>query len=163
MFSEDTLTFARRVLSQARERKVEIVTAESCTGGLVAAALTTIPGSSDAIKCGFVTYSNHAKTELLGVPEKLIQEHGAVSRATARAMAKGACKRIQGRIAVAVTGLAGPGGDGTDKPVGLVHIAVAYDDITFDEECRFGDIGRDAVRMRSVDAALTLLLRMFGP
>ena len=116
---------ARRVLDAARARGVRIATAESCTGGLVAGALTAIAGSSDVVEAGVVTYSNAAKTALLGVPADLIARHGAVSAQTARAMAQGALERTGADLSVAVTGIAGPGGGTPDKPVGLVYFATA--------------------------------------
>src|SRR5215472_4255803 len=112
---------ATRVLDACRIHGLKVATAESCTGGLVAGALTAIPGSSDVLDRGFVTYSNAAKTALVGVPEALIAEHGAVSQAVARAMAEGGMAAAGVGAAVAITGIAGPGGGTADKPVGLVH------------------------------------------
>jgi nicotinamide-nucleotide amidase len=149
---------ARGVLNAARARGLKIVTAESCTGGLVAGALTEIPGSSDVVERGFVTYSNDAKNEMLGVPMAIIRQHGAVSRATAEAMARGALKRSRADIAVSITGIAGPGGGGRNKPVGLVHIAAARrGGRLVHREKRYGKIGRSKVRLRSVADALALL------
>lgn len=158
MFSPALITLAGTVLQQAREKGLRLATAESCTGGLIAGLLTEIPGSSDVVERGFVTYSNEAKADLLGIPFSLIQEHGAVSQAVARAMAEGAVQKSLARVAVAVTGVAGPGGGTAAKPVGLVHMAVALDGaITRHEEHRFGDIGRGAVRLATVEAALALV------
>ena len=116
---------ATALLSACRDRKLKLATAESCTGGLIAACLTEIAGSSDVVERGFVVYSNDAKTDLLGVPSMLIGKHGAVSEEVARSMAEGAIAKSRAEIAVAVTGIAGPGGATPTKPVGLVHLAVA--------------------------------------
>lgn len=157
MFSSALLARAEKLLADARAKGLKIATAESCTGGLVAGLLTEIPGSSDVLERGFVTYSNEAKEELLGVPRKILKAHGAVSAETARAMADGALKQSSADIAVAVTGIAGPGGGTADKPVGLVHFAAACSDGVIHRECRFGDIGRSEVRLKSVEAALEML------
>jgi len=158
MFPEDIDELARLVLTLAREAGVMIATVESCTGGLVAGALTAIPGSSDVVDRGFVTYSNAAKTALVSVPEALLAEHGAVSQPVARAMAEGGLRAAGAGAAVAITGVAGPGGGSADKPVGLVHFAVARSGrATTHREKRFGDIGREAVRLESVRAALEML------
>lgn len=154
------LELATEVLSKARAKGWKIATAESCTGGLIAGALTEISGSSDVFERGFVTYSNEAKTELLGVPAGLIASHGAVSEEVARAMAQGALAHTKVQAAVSVTGIAGPGGGTDRKPVGLVHIGGAISSRTSHRECRFGDIGRGAVRMASVEAALNHLLSL---
>jgi len=149
---------ARRVLDLCRARGLQIATAESCTGGLVAAALTEIAGSSDVVDCGFVTYSNEAKQKLLGVPAVTLTRYGAVSRETAAAMAKGALKNSQADLAVAITGIAGPGGGSVRKPVGLVYFAAATrDGRRLARRRRFGKIGRLRVRLRSVAEALMLL------
>lgn len=159
MFSKHILDLATEVLAKARGAGVKIATAESCTGGLVAGALTEIPGSSDVVDRGFVVYSNDAKAALLGVAPGLIAKHGAVSAEVAQAMAIGALSRAPVQIAASITGIAGPGGGTRDKPVGLVHIAVARSDgTTLSLECRFGDVGRDTVRMNSVATALDQLL-----
>jgi nicotinamide-nucleotide amidase len=161
MFSPDLLSLAKIVLDEAREKKLRIATAESCTGGLIAGLLTEIPGSSDVLERGFVTYSNEAKEELLGVPHELIAGQGAVSEAVARAMAEGAAANSSAQLAVAVTGIAGPGGGTAQKPVGLVHIAASRKDrATLHEEHRFGDIGRTEVRLKTVEVALELLRRL---
>jgi nicotinamide-nucleotide amidase len=156
-----TTTLARSLLDLCRSRKLTIATAESCTGGLVAGALTDIPGSSDVIDRGFVTYSNDAKREMLGVEADTLATFGAVSKETAIQMAVGALERAEVDLAVAITGIAGPGGAVPGKPVGLVHFAVAARDgrITH-RECRFGAIGRSAVRQRSVVEALRMLMEM---
>jgi nicotinamide-nucleotide amidase len=160
LYSPRILELAAEVVTKARVKGWKIATAESCTGGLLAGALTEIHGSSDVFERGFVTYSNEAKTELLGVPSGLIASHGAVSEEVARAMAQGALARAKVNAAVSVTGIAGPGG-GTDvKPVGLVHIGGASLARVSHLECRFGDIGRSAVRMASIEAALNHLLQL---
>ena len=159
MFPPDVEALAKAVLDRARVRGVTIATAESCTGGLVAGALTAIAGSSDVVEGGLVTYSNAAKTGLLGVDAGLIAEVGAVSEPVARAMASGAVRRLGAGLAVAITGIAGPGGGSADKPVGLVHFASADPggDVRH-LQMRFGDIGREQVRLASVRVALEMLL-----
>ena len=158
MFSDPLQEQAVQVLAAARDKGLKIATAESCTGGLIAGLLTEIPGSSDVFERGFVTYSNDAKTALLGVPASLIRQQGAVSETVARAMAEGAIRASEARMAIAVTGIAGPGGGSDEKPVGLVHIAAALaGEPTLHRECRFGDVGRSEVRLKTVEAALNLL------
>jgi nicotinamide-nucleotide amidase len=157
MFSATQLTTATLLLAQFRALGFKIATAESCTGGLIAGLLTEIAGSSDVVERGFVVYSNAAKSELLGVPAALIEAHGAVSEPVARAMAEGALRASLADVAVAVTGVAGPGGGTAAKPVGLVHIAAARrGHPTEHREHRFGTIGRSAVRSVTVDEALAL-------
>jgi len=161
MFPSPLLRLAEIVLADAREKKLRIATAESCTGGLIGGLLTEIAGSSDVFERGFIVYSNRAKTDMLGVPGDLIADMGAVSEAVARAMAEGAVDNSHAHMAVAVTGVAGPGGGTKLKPVGLVHIAAAREGRSILHEAhRFGDIGRSEVRIRSVEAALVLLQRM---
>jgi len=162
MFPDDIESLARKVIETAAARGLMVAAAESCTGGLVAAALTAVAGSSAVVERGFVTYSNAAKSELLGIPAALIEGHGAVSEAVARAMAEGALARSAAQVSVAVTGVAGPGGGSTDKPVGLVHFAAAGPGGLIHVERRFGDIGREAVRLESVRTALKLLLDRIG-
>jgi nicotinamide-nucleotide amidase len=158
MFPTALLDEAARLLDAYRMRGKRIAAAESCTGGLVVALLTEVPGSSDVVERGFVTYSNAAKIEMLGVPADLIAAHGAVSEPVARAMAEGALIVSPADISISVTGVTGPGGGSEAKPVGLVHLAAARaGGTTLHRECRFGDIGRDGVRIRSVEAALALL------
>jgi nicotinamide-nucleotide amidase len=160
MFEQHSLDLAALVLVKARASGLKIATAESCTGGLVAAALTEIPGSSDVLDRGFVVYTNEAKVALLGVTPELIANHGAVSAEVALAMVKGALGHAPVQVAVAVTGIAGPSGGTPTKPIGLVYIAAARAGRqTLNQECRFGDVGRSQVRTQSVNAALTLLLR----
>jgi nicotinamide-nucleotide amidase len=158
---QPTSALARSLLDLCRSRKLTIATAESCTGGLVAGALTDIPGSSDVIDRGFVTYSNDAKRAMLGVETSTLATFGAVSKETATQMAVGALERAGVDLAISITGIAGPGGAVPGKPVGLVHFAVAARDgrITH-RECRFGAIGRSAVRQRSVMEALRMLMEM---
>jgi nicotinamide-nucleotide amidase len=158
MFSPDHASLAIRTLDHLRAGKRRCVTAESCTGGLVAALLTSIPGSSDVVERGFVTYSNEAKTELLSVPAETIVTHGAVSAQTADAMARGALAHSRADVAVSVTGVAGPGGGSADKPVGLVFLAVATAKGCDVAEMRFGPLSRDDIRARSVVKALEMML-----
>ncbi|MBN9553370.1 MAG: CinA family protein [Alphaproteobacteria bacterium] len=163
MFPQALLSQAEALLAVARNKAVHIATAESCTGGLIVGLLTEVPGSSDVVERGFVTYSNEAKEELLGVPRALLAAHGAVSAPVAQAMADGALKYSRAQLSIAVTGIAGPGGGSAEKPVGLVYIAAAHapGDIVV-KEYRFGDIGRDAVRMATVREALNLLRERLG-
>ena len=149
---------ATALLELCRRKRLRIATAESCTGGLVAATLTEIPGSSDVVERGFVTYSNAAKQAMLGVPAITIEKFGAVSRETAEAMAKGALANSLAELAVSVTGIAGPGGGSAEKPVGLVHFAAgSRGGALIHREKRFGDIGRSQVRHASVVEALAML------
>jgi nicotinamide-nucleotide amidase len=149
---------AERVLELCRARGLHVATAESCTGGLVAAALTEIPGSSDVVDRGFVTYSDDAKRAMLGVPAATLKRHGAVSAQTAKAMAAGALKNSRADLAVSITGIAGPGGGSRQKPVGLVYFAAASrDGRRVTRKRLFGEIGRRRVRLRSVIEALALL------
>ena len=149
---------ATALLQACRARGWMVATAESCTGGLVAALLTEIPGSSDVVERGFVTYSNEAKSEMLGVPAAVIAGHGAVSEPVARAMAEGALAHSRAQLAVSITGIAGPGGGSAAKPVGLVHFGLATRDRpTRHLERRYGDLGRTQVRARAVEDALALL------
>ncbi len=158
LIGDDLARAAVRVLECCRARKWMVATAESCTGGLVAAALTEIAGSSDVVDRGFVTYSNAAKEAMLGVPPAILERHGAVSRAVAEAMARGALAHAAADLAVSITGIAGPGGGSTEKPVGLVHFAAAArDGRLIHRERRFGDVGRSAVRQHAVIEALAML------
>ncbi len=161
MAGSDARALSRALLDLCRSRKLTIATAESCTGGLVAGALTEIPGSSDVIDRGFVTYSNDAKRKMLGVKATTLESFGAVSKETAIQMAVGALEEADVDLAVSITGIAGPGGATPGKPVGLVHFAVAArDGRIVNKECRFGAIGRSAVRQRSVLEALRLLMEL---
>ena len=159
---EDLISQAAALLEAARANGDIIATAESCTGGLVSAALTAVPGCSDVFDRGFVTYSNAAKSEMLGVPFWLIEKHGAVSEDVARAMAGGALIHSSASMAVAVTGIAGPSGGTADKPVGLVHFAAGRPDGPMHHErFLFGDLERAEIRRRSVRHALALLSAFF--
>ncbi len=158
MFPDDILSQAEAVIAASVARRRMLATAESCTGGFVAGALTQIAGSSAVVDRGFVTYSNAAKSQMLGIDPALIETHGAVSEAVARAMAEGAIRHSDALVTVSITGIAGPGGGSPEKPVGLVHFAAAGPAGTVHVERRFGDIGRDAVRLASVRQALDLLL-----
>jgi nicotinamide-nucleotide amidase len=157
MFDAALLDQARDVLDAARAKNIRIVTAESCTGGLITALLTEIPGSSDVMERGFVTYSNEAKEESLGVPATLLGKYGAVSDQVARAQAGGALRHARAQLAIAVTGIAGPGGGSAEKPVGLVYVALADGHNISSHEYRFGDIGRGQVRLATVRGAIKLL------
>jgi nicotinamide-nucleotide amidase len=158
MFDDEIIAAAQSLIEFCRRRSQMIATAESCTGGLVAGALTAIAGSSHVVDRGFVTYSNAAKQTMLDVPAETIAQFGAVSRQTAEAMARGALAHSQADVVVAITGIAGPGGGSPDKPVGLVHFAAAARaGSTNHEERRFGDIGRAEVRRQSVLIALGML------
>jgi len=152
------LPLAAEIIRLAGERSLNIATAESCTGGLIIGTLTEIAGSSVAVDRGFITYSNEAKTEMLGVPAELIARVGAVSRDVAIAMAEGVLSHSPADISVAVTGIAGPGGGSVEKPVGLVHFGAARrGGGTKHIERRFGDIGRSAIRLATVQEALGLV------
>ncbi|WP_279478623.1 nicotinamide-nucleotide amidohydrolase family protein [Aureimonas sp. SK2] len=148
---------AAAVVAKAQAGGWTVASAESCTGGLVAAAITDVAGSSAVFGMGFVTYSNEAKARLLGVPAELLERHGAVSREVALAMAEGALRTAGSDVAVAITGIAGPGGGSEAKPVGLVHFACATRLGTVHAERRFGAPGRGAVRHSSTVAALELV------
>ncbi len=156
--SPDLLEQARGLLDTLRAQELMLATAESCTGGLICACLTDIPGSSDGLDRGFVTYSNEAKTQMLGVPEELIASKGAVSKEVACAMAEGALKHSSADIAVSVTGIAGPGGGSVEKPIGLVHFTVARrGGVLKPLQCAYGDLGRSQIREKSVEEAFRLV------
>jgi nicotinamide-nucleotide amidase len=158
MLGDEIVSAAQRVIERCIAGKLTIATAESCTGGLVAGALTEIAGSSAAVLCGFVTYSNDAKQKMLGVPLTTLERHGAVSPETAMAMAQGALANAPADLTIAITGIAGPGGGSPEKPVGLVQFAaLRRGGRLIAREERFGDIGRSEVRRRSVLVALTML------
>ncbi len=154
-----TATLSKEIIALLGDSKKTIATAESCTGGLLAGALTGVPGASIAVYGGFVTYSNSAKTRLVGVPSRLIRDHGAVSSHVARSMAEGARSTARTDVGVAITGIAGPTGGTEKKPVGLVFVGVATDEGTEVVEKRFGPIGREDIRAASVHAALELVLK----
>jgi len=158
LFPKEILQRASRLVAVCKSRGLSIATAESCTGGLIAGAITEIAGSSAVFERGFVTYSNEAKIELLGVPEEVLAGHGAVSEPVARAMAEGALHNSSATIAVAVTGIAGPSGGSAEKPIGLVHLACARrgKPTIHAREVFPGD--RAAIRLGTVAKALEMLL-----
>jgi len=164
----DVPAAATALIKLCIERKLTIATAESCTGGLVAGALTEVPGSSAVLDRGFVTYSNDAKQQMLGVPAETLRDYGAVSRQTAEAMAQGALAKAKTDLAVSITGIAGPGGGSAEKPVGLVHFAaVTRDGTTMHAGKIFrgehGDLSRAEIRHKSVLQALDMLLELAQP
>jgi nicotinamide-nucleotide amidase len=157
----ETTAAASALLDLCKAKKLMVATAESCTGGLVAGALTDIAGSSAVVDRGFVTYTNEAKHQMLGVPTETLQKFGAVSRDTAEAMVRGALGHANADLAVSITGIAGPGGGSPEKPIGLVHFAAASrGGRLIHRERRFGDIGRAEVRRRSVLEALAMLTEL---
>jgi len=161
MADRETEAAATALLDLCKSKKLMVATAESCTGGLVAGALTDIAGSSAVVDRGFVTYTNEAKHQMLGVPDATIERHGAVSRETAEAMVRGALGHAHADLAVSITGIAGPGGGSADKPVGLVHFtAASRSGNLIHRERRFGDIGRGEVRRLSVLQALAMLTEL---
>ncbi len=158
LFPDDLTIRARDFVARAAAKGMTVATVESCTGGLVAGLLTEIAGSSAVVDRGFVTYSDAAKTDLVGVPAGLIRDRGAVSQEVARAMAEGGIARSGATIAIAITGIAGPGGGSDAKPVGLVHLAAARrGGATTHIERRYGDLGRHAIRLAAIADALALL------
>jgi nicotinamide-nucleotide amidase len=163
MFREYDLNRAASLVASCRAGGITITAAESCTGGLLAALITAIPGSSDVFDRGFVTYSNDAKFECLGVPPHILEAFGAVSRDTALAMAAGALAHSRAAIAISITGIAGPGGGTPQKPVGLVHLGLARRGAeTAAIEKHFGALDRDGVRSAAIAAAMDLLLNAIG-
>jgi nicotinamide-nucleotide amidase len=163
MWPADIEQKAQAIITDFTARGLKLATAESCTGGLIAGALTEIAGSSSVVDRGFVTYSNDAKIAMLGVRPETLAAHGAVSRETALEMARGAVSHSAADIAVAVTGIAGPSGGSAEKPVGLVHLAAAgRNGALLHREMRYGDLGRDGVRLASVRTALALLEEIAG-
>lgn len=158
MFPLEIQTLARLLLEECRDRSLRIVTAESCTAGLVAGALGAIPGASDVLERGFVTYSNRAKSEMLGVPGDLLADHGAVSEPVARMMAEGALENSSAHLSVAITGVAGPGGGTPMKPVGTVHFATARSNKGIRHAVeRFDGPDRQDIQLAAVAMALTML------
>lgn len=156
----DNTALAARLVREFTERGWMVATAESCTGGMIAAAITDIAGSSAVLDRGFVTYSNDAKRDMIGVSSATLEAHGAVSMQTAVEMAEGALSRSQADFAVSVTGIAGPDGGSPEKPVGLVHMALARrNGETIHRELRLGSMSRDAIRQATVTEALTLFLQ----
>lgn len=162
MLDNEVLALAKKVNDRLLIAQKVMVTAESCTGGLIAGALTSVPGSSSILYGGYVTYDNRAKIEMIGVPEDLIARYGAVSEEVAIAMAEGARTTSRTDLAIAVTGVAGPGGGSADKPIGLVHFGLARDEETMHREHRFGDLGRDEIRQETVRFALEMILDAFN-
>lgn len=161
IWPKDIEDAARRIVAEFTERKLLVATAESCTAGLIAGVITEIAGSSAMFDRGFVTYSNEAKREMIGVTNATLKAHGAVSRPTVIEMAEGAIGNSGANISVAVTGIAGPGGGSDEKPVGLVHLAAARTGhATLHREMRYGDIGRSAVRLATVRTALEMLMEI---
>jgi nicotinamide-nucleotide amidase len=161
MADAETTAAASALLDLCKAKKLIVATAESCTGGLVAGALTDIAGSSAVVDRGFVTYTNEAKHQMLGVPNDTLEKFGAVSRDTAEAMVRGTLGHANADLAVSVTGIAGPGGGTAEKPVGLVHFAAASrGGRLIHRERRFGDLGRAEVRRRSVLEALAMLTEL---
>ncbi|MCC7259860.1 MAG: CinA family protein [Alphaproteobacteria bacterium] len=160
MFPPPLLLLAESLLDRCRQAGLRIATAESCTGGLVSGLLTAIPGSSDVVERGFITYTNLAKQEMLGVPASLFPHPGAVSEEVAIAMARGALACSRADISVAVTGIAGPGGATAQKPAGLVHIAAASRNGEILHEARHFSGNREAVRLQSVESALQFLTEL---
>jgi nicotinamide-nucleotide amidase len=163
MFPDAIRQPAGKIIHALINARMTIATAESCTGGLIMAALTEIPGSSAAVYGGFITYANSAKASMIGVPEDVIARYGAVSSQVARAMAEGARRTAMADIAIAATGIAGPGGGSEEKPVGLVHLACATAAGCSLIERRFGALGRQEVRAAAVKAALELGLACILP
>ncbi|MGH6852125.1 MAG: CinA family protein [Methylocella sp.] len=159
MFSDAFKSRAADLIASCRTTGLTLATAESCTGGLLAALITAIPGSSGVFERGFVTYSNAAKIECLGVSPRILEDFGAVSAEAARAMAAGALAHSAAGMALSITGIAGPGGGSPGKPVGLVHFGVARrGGAIIGVEKRFGDLGRDGVRSAAIAVAIELLL-----
>jgi len=159
---DDLASLSERVLTACRSARLRLAVAESCTGGLVLASLTAIPGASDVVERGFVTYSNEAKSEMLGVPGALIEAHGAVSEPVARAMAEGALCHSPAEVGIGVTGIAGPGGATVEKPIGLVHIAAARKGRETRHERHLFAGDRAAIRLAAAAAALALIGRQLS-
>ncbi|MBN9319778.1 MAG: damage-inducible protein CinA [Caulobacterales bacterium 68-7] len=157
MFPQAIDAAARALIEEARAAGLTVTTAESCTGGLVAAAICSISGASDVFDRGVVTYSNAAKAAMIGVPEALLAAHGAVSEPVARAMAEGALAASGADVAVAITGIAGPGGGSPAKPVGTVHFAAARDGFTLHRHEVFAGLDRGGVQFAAVETALEML------
>jgi nicotinamide-nucleotide amidase len=161
MFDKHILALAEEVVTLCTEKNVMVATAESCTGGLVAAAITAIPGASQVLERGFITYSDQSKTEMLGVMPITLRQFGAVSKDAALEMAHGAMSRSEAGISVSVTGIAGPDGGTTGKPVGLVHFGGRhYKGAMIHREMNFGAIGRDEIRLASVEVALEMFIEL---
>ncbi|WJH40216.1 CinA family protein [Aliirhizobium terrae] len=163
LFPADIEEEARRIIAEFSARGLMVSTAESCTGGLIAGALTEIAGSSAVVDRGFVTYTNEAKMDLLGVKSTTLAAYGAVSKETALQMVQGALFRSRANLAVAVTGIAGPAGGSAEKPVGLVHLAArGREGAILHREMRYGDIGRTEIRLATVRTAFEMLRDIAG-
>jgi nicotinamide-nucleotide amidase len=161
VFPADIEAEAQRIIETFASRRLMVATAESCTGGLIAGALTEIAGSSAVVDRGYVTYTNHAKVEMLGVKQATLDFHGAVSQETALQMVQGALFRSRADLAVAVTGIAGPGGGTAEKPVGLVHLAArSRAGAVLHREMRYGDLGRSEIRLATIRTAFEMLLEV---
>ncbi|HUI20719.1 MAG TPA: CinA family protein [Methylocella sp.] len=159
MFPSSLLGCAADLISSCRAKRLTIATAESCTGGLLAGLITAVAGSSDVFERGFVTYSNAAKVECLGVSSAILERFGAVSEQAAEAMAAGALAHSPAGLAVSITGIAGPGGGSPEKPIGLVHFGLAHrSGAVITVEKRFGDLGRDAIRVAAVATGIEMLV-----
>jgi nicotinamide-nucleotide amidase len=163
LFPDSHLDLARRLLAACEAAGLRLATAESCTGGLIAGCLTEVAGSSTVVDRGYVVYDNRAKEEMLGVPPETLRQHGAVSEATARAMAEGALARSRCGLAVAVTGIAGPGGGTAEKPVGLVHMAAVRQGLPTLHRAEVFGGDRGEVRLATVEEALLLALAALQP
>ncbi len=159
MFPDPILELAAKTVFALKANNMNICTAESCTGGLIVSALTSVSGSSSVVYGGFITYANEAKNTMVKVPATLIASHGAVSQEVAIAMAEGALAQSKSDISIAVTGIAGPDGGSEEKPVGLVHFACATPDKTEHQEKKFGDLGRDEIRLATVETAFQMVLK----
>lgn len=162
MIDDKARKLAKELIKLCTENGITLGTVESCTGGLIGATLTAIDGSSTAFMGGLITYSNGIKHRLADVPTQTLESHGAVSKQTAIAMAQGGRLRLDVDLCVSVTGIAGPKSDTTEKPVGLVHFAVASKAGTVHEKHEFGNIGRDEVRLATVHTALKMLIKNFS-
>lgn len=163
MFDTPLINKAMLLLDDARQKRLKIVTAESCTGGLLGGLFTEIAGSSDVFERGYVTYSNRAKAEVLGVAGDILADYGAVSEPVARMMAEGALENSRANVSIAITGIAGPGGGTPMKPVGTVHLASARENrAVIHQMCQFGEVGRSEVRKQSLDVALDLLAQQIA-
>ncbi len=162
MFPEILNIMAEDLVAQCRKNNLMVTLAESCTGGLVAGCLTSAPGASEVFEIGFVTYANTAKHGLLGVADELLKQHGAVSEEVARAMAEGAMKNADADLAGAITGIAGPGGGTAEKPVGLVHMAVARKGHETRHEKHLYKGERERVRLQAAESILKMLNAMAG-
>jgi nicotinamide-nucleotide amidase len=158
MFPESLLLLAENVIKTLKKQNLHLVTAESCTGGLIAGCLTAISGASEVINQGFITYANQAKIDLLGIPQALLNEHGAVSEIVSRLMAEGAISGGGGDVSISVTGIAGPGGGSNEKPVGLVHVSVAQNGRDTLHECHVFSGDRNTIRLQTIEVAFKLLL-----